>query len=67
MSDSLAERVLRLYVQGEPLDGELLELAQIAIADSRAIAGELAREAGAYLRESADLVEEIVSERGSDP
>jgi len=61
VGDSIAERTLQLCAAGEPIDGELLELLEIMIADSQSTAEGLAGAAREYLLTSAALLEEIVA------
>ncbi len=57
--NSVAERILRMCAAGIAPDGELLDLLEIVVADSRETAEKLGGAAGAYLLESAALLEEI--------
>ncbi len=61
VGDSVAERALRACAAGVAPEGEILELLEIVIADSREAAEALAGDAAEYLHASAALLEEIAA------
>jgi hypothetical protein len=63
VNDSIAGHILRTYAAGKQPDGELTQLHEIVIADSRATAKTLGGAASEYLLASAALLEEIASDR----
>jgi hypothetical protein len=59
VTDSIAERVLRLAAAGEAIDGEMRELLELCLMETQTSAAGFEGEARAYLLEGAELLEEI--------